>query len=135
MNLQSLVQNVETYVSQHMSQYIEELRELCAIDSDSYSKPGLDEMAARLGARMRGLGMNVTIIESEQWGNDLLGVMKGSGSGNVLLLGHTDTVYPAGTAAARPVHMEGNIVYGPGVCDMKGGILSAIYAIEALLAL
>jgi glutamate carboxypeptidase len=105
------------------------------IDSDSYFKPGLDEMAACLGARMRGLGMNVNVIEHEEWGNDLLGVIEGSGSGNVLLLGHIDTVYPVGTAAARPVHVEGNIVYGPGVCDMKGGILSAIYAIEALLAL
>src|SRR5579884_3937203 len=113
MNLQSLVQNVETYVAQHMPEYIEELRELCAIDSDSYSKAGLDEMAARLGARMRHLGMNVTIIEREQWGNDLLGVIEGSGSGNVLLLGHIDTVYPAGTAAERPVRIEGNTVYGP----------------------
>src|SRR5436853_7741147 len=103
MNLQSLVQNVETYVAQRLQEYIEELRELCAIDSDSYSKPGLDEMAARLAARMRGLGMNVTIIERQQWGNDLLGVIKGNGNGNVLLLGHIDTVYPAGTAAARPV--------------------------------
>ena len=135
MNLQSLVQNVETYVAQHMPEYMEELRELCAIDSDSYSKTGLDEMAARLGARMRNLGMNVTIIEREQWGNDLLGVIEGSGGGNVLLLGHIDTVYPAGTAAERPVRIEGNTVYGPGVCDMKGCILCAIYAIEALLAL
>lgn len=135
MNLQSLVQNVETYVSQHLPEYIEELRELCTIDSDSYSKPGLDEMAARLGARMRSLGMNVTIIEHEQWGNDLLGVIEGNGSGNVLLLGHIDTVYPAGTAMARPLRVEGNMVYGPGVCDMKGCILAAIYAIEALLAL
>ena len=134
MNLQSLVQKVETYVAQHMPEYMEELQELCAIDSDSYSKSGLDEMAARLGARMRSLGMNVTIIEREQWGNDLLGAIEGSGSGNVLLLGHTDTVYPAGTAAERPVRVEGNTVYGPGVCDMKGCILCAIYAIEALLA-
>src|SRR5947209_2097815 len=125
MNLQSLVQNVESYVSQHLPEYLEELRELCAIDSDSYSKPGLDEMAARLAARMRGLGMSATIIEHEQWGNDLLGVIEGNGSGNVLLLGHIDTVYPAGTAAARPVRVEGNTVYGPGVCDMKGGILLA----------
>ncbi len=135
MNLQSLVQNVESYVAQHLPEYIEELRELCAIDSDSYSKSGLDEMATRLGTRMRSMGMDVTIIEREQWGNDLLGVIKGNGSGNVLLLGHIDTVYPAGTAATRPVRVEGNTVYGPGVCDMKGCIVAAIYAIEALLAL
>ncbi len=134
MELQSLVAGVEAYTRQRLSQYIEELRELCAIDSDSYHKSGLDEMALLLAARMRGLGMHATIIERESWGNDLLGVLHGNGGANVLLLGHIDTVYPVGIAAARPVRVEGDIVYGPGVCDMKGCILSAIYAIEALVA-
>jgi glutamate carboxypeptidase len=135
MDLQSLVLGVEAYTQQRLPQYIEELRELCAIDSDSYHKPGLDEVALFLAARMRGFGMNVTLIEREAWGNDLLGVIHGDGGGNVLLLGHMDTVYPVGTAAARPVKVEEQKAYGPGVCDMKGCILAAIYAIEALVAL
>ncbi len=135
MDLRSLVLGVEAYVQQHLPQYIEELRTLCAIDSDSYHKPGLDAMAARLAARLRDLDMQVTIIENEQWGNDLLGVIKGNGSGNVLLLGHIDTVYPVGIAAASPLRVEGDTIYGPGVCDMKGCILAAIYAIEAMLAM
>lgn len=135
MDLQSLVTGVEAYTRQRLAQYIEELRELCAIDSDSYNKQGLDEMSARLGSRMHSLGMQVTIIERETWGNDLLGAIQGNGGSNVLLLGHIDTVYPAGTAAARPLRVEGDTVYGPGVSDMKGCILSAVYAIEALLAM
>jgi glutamate carboxypeptidase len=134
MDTQSLVREVEKYTQQRLLQYIEELRELCAIDSDSYNKTGLDEMALVLAERMRGTGMHVDIIRREKWGNDLLGVLRGTGSGNVLLLGHTDTVYPVGTAAARPLRVEGNTVYGPGVCDMKGCILAAIYAIEAMQA-
>jgi glutamate carboxypeptidase len=135
MDLQALVAGVETYTRQRLSQYIEELRELCAIDSDSYHKPGLDEMAQLLAARMRGLGMHADIIHRETWGNDLYGVLHGNGGANVLLIGHVDTVYPVGIAAARPVRVEGDNVYGPGVCDMKGCILSAIYAIEALRAM
>lgn len=135
MDLQSLVTSVEQYTQQHLSHYIEELRELCAIDSDSYHKPGLDEVARYLAVRMHGLGAEVTLIENEKWGNDLLGVIRGNGRGKVLLLGHIDTVYPVGIAAARPLRIEGETVYGPGVCDMKGCILSALYAIEALLAL
>src|SRR6266851_7229803 len=134
MDLQSLVSGVQAYVQPRLPQYIEELRALCAIDSDSYHKPGLDAMAAWLAARMRNLSMGVTIIENEKWGNDLLGVIKGDGSGTVLLLGHIDTVYPVGTAAARPLRVEGDTIYGPGVCDMKGCILAAIYAVEALQA-
>ncbi len=135
MDLQTLVREVERYTQQHLATYIEELRLLCAIDSDSYNKAGLDIVAAWLAARMRGMGMDVTIVEREEWGNDLLGVLRGTGQGNVLLLGHMDTVYPVGTAAARPLRIEGDTVYGPGVCDMKGNILAALYAIEALQAL
>ena len=135
MDLQSLVTAVEAYTWQRLSQYIEELRELCAIDSDSYHKQGLDELALFLAARMRGTGMQVTIIERQTWGNDLYGVLPGDGGRNVLLLGHMDTVYPVGTAAARPLQLQDDIIYGPGVSDMKGCILSAIYAIEALSAM
>src|SRR5712692_4271025 len=135
MDLQTCVLDVEKYVQQHLPRYIEELRELSAIDSYSYHKPGLDAMATWLAARLKKLGMDVTIIEREKWGNDLFAVIKGDGHGNVLLIGHIDTVYPVGTAAARPLRVEGDTIYGPGVCDMKGCILSAIYAIEALLAI
>ena len=135
MNLQSLALDVQAYTRERLPRYIEELRELCAIDSDSYHKPGLDEMASRLGSRLSDLGMQVRIIEQETWGNDLFGVLQGDGGVNVLLLGHMDTVYPVGTAVARPLRVDGDIVYGPGVSDMKGCILSAIYALEALQAL
>jgi glutamate carboxypeptidase len=134
MDLRPLVSGIEAYTQQRLPQYIEELRELCSIDSYSHYKPGLDEMALWLAMRMRIMGINATIIEHEVWGNDLLSVVRGEGEGNVLLVGHTDTVYPVGTAAARPVRLEGDTLYGPGVSDMKGCILSAIYAIEALLA-
>ena len=135
MDLQSLVTGVEAYIRQRLAHYLEELRELCAIDSGSYNKAGLDEMAARLGERIRELGMQVTIIEREDWGNDLYSVLRGNGGGNVLLVGHIDTVYPTGTAAARPLRVEGDTIFGPGVSDMKGCILSAIYVIEALAAM
>lgn len=135
MDVSSVVRSIEEYTQQHLSHYIEELRELCAIDSGSYYKPGLDRMAFYLEARMRGMGMDTTLIEHKTCGNDLLGVIKGDGEGNVLLLGHMDTVYPTGTAEARPLTVDGNVVKGPGVSDMKGCVLSAIYAVEALLAL
>lgn len=134
MELSSVVLGVETYMQRRLPQYIEELRQLCAINSYSYYKPGLDEVARYLAERMRSLGMDVTVYEHEQSGNDVMGVIRGEGSGNVLLLGHIDTVYPAGIAAQRPLRVEGDTIYGPGVCDMKGGVLSAIYAVEALLA-
>ncbi|MFL5660914.1 MAG: M20 family metallopeptidase [Ktedonobacteraceae bacterium] len=135
MDIPSLVKNVDLYMQQHLPRYIEELSTLCAIDSYSFYKPGLDEVATYLATRMHNLGMDVRIAKRESWGNDLLGVISGEGHGNVLLLGHTDTVYPVGTAVSRPVHIEGDTIYGPGVCDMKGCILAALYAVEAILAM
>jgi len=126
--------DVEQYVAQRMPQYIEALRELCSIDTYSYHKSGLDKMARLLATRMRELGLEVTLIERQQWGNDLYGVAHGQGGSNVLLITHMDTVYPVGTASARPVLVEDDTIYGPGVSDMKGGILNGLYAIQALLA-
>ena len=131
----SLVTSIKAYVQQHLARYLEELSYLCAIDSGTYYKPGLDEIALYLFSRARDLGMDASIIENENWGNDFYGAMHGSGKGKILLLGHIDTVYPVGIAAARPVRIEGDTIYGPGVIDMKGCVLSALYAIEALMSM
>ena len=48
------------------------------------------------------------------------------------MLGHSDTVYPRGTAAQRPLRLVDDRLMGPGTCDMKAGLLGGIYAIEAL---
>ena len=104
---QFVVQEVQTYVKNHLQQYLKELSDICAIDSGTHNKPGVDEVALYLAGRLRGLGMDITMFENEQWGNDIYGVMHGKGQGNILLLGHIDTVYPVGTAAARPVRVEG----------------------------
>ena len=50
----------------------------------------------------------------------------------MLLVGHSDTVFPRGTAAQRPVTFQGDKLLGPGTCDMKAGLLAGIYAVEAL---
>ena len=50
----------------------------------------------------------------------------------VLLIGHMDTVFDPGTVAERPFRIEGNIATGPGVTDMKGGLLTGLYALKAL---
>ncbi|GCF06518.1 M20 family metallopeptidase [Dictyobacter arantiisoli] len=125
-------QQAEVYVQQHLERYLHELSDVCAIDSGTYYKAGIDEVACYFAGRMRGLGMDVTIVENETWGNDIYGVLRGTGKGIIVLLGHMDTVYPVGIAAARPVRIDGNRIYGPGVIDMKGCILAAIYALEAL---
>ncbi len=57
---------------------------------------------------------------------------KGSDETNVLLVGHHDTVFPLGEVAKRPFSRDGDIVRGPGVFDMKAGIIQAIHALSAI---
>jgi glutamate carboxypeptidase len=55
----------------------------------------------------------------------------GADRGHVLLLGHRDTVFPRGTAAGRPFRVEGDRAYGPGVADMKAGLVMNAFVLEA----
>ncbi|WSG19449.1 M20 family metallopeptidase [Nonomuraea sp. NBC_01738] len=59
----------------------------------------------------------------------------GDAPGFVLVLCHYDTVWPAGTLASWPFALEGGIVSGPGVFDMKNGLVQAVYAVKGLRAL
>ena len=51
-----------------------------------------------------------------------------------LLIGHMDTVFDPGTAAERPFRIDDGIAYGPGVTDMKSGLLAGLYALKAIIA-
>ncbi|ALP43275.1 M20 family metallopeptidase [Aeromonas schubertii] len=51
---------------------------------------------------------------------------------DVLMIGHLDTVFPVGTAAARPLRVEGSRAFGPGVSDMKSGLLNILWAVRGL---
>lgn len=79
-------------------------------------------------------GMNCVLLETE--GNPmLLAEDFDTCDKPIILSGHLDTVFPEGTFEEHPFRIEGDKVYGPGVADMKGGIVLIIYIIKALHAL
>ena len=59
-------------------------------------------------------------------------LLRGRGDTRVLLLGHLDTVWPLGTLARRPFRVDGAVATGPGVFDMKAGIVQGLFALGAL---
>jgi glutamate carboxypeptidase len=63
-------------------------------------------------------------------GDLLIGRTSGSGGANALLVGHMDTVFDEGTVAERPFRIDGATAFGPGVSDMKGGLLLGFFAVE-----
>ena len=113
--------------------HLERLRALCAIDSPTGDHEGLGRCADLMVDWAR-----ADDIEAERRatlsGPMVVAKTAGRGTGRVLLLGHHDTVYPRGTAADRPVVADGDRLLGPGVADMKGGLVVALAAIAELAA-
>jgi len=103
---------------------LELLRELVEIESPTYS-PGVRAVAERMGSELEALDADVALLE----GGHLRAELAGSGE-PLLLLGHTDTVWPIGTLESMPYRVDGDRAYGPGVYDMKGCLVVLLEAIR-----
>jgi glutamate carboxypeptidase len=123
---------IVSYLEDHLDRYLDDLRHLAGIDSGTDDKAGVDAVQGWLEDNLREAGFAVERNRQERWGDDLIARRQGSGRARVMLLGHADTVYPRGTAAARPLTLVGDRLMGPGTCDMKAGLLTGLYAIRAL---
>ena len=109
------------------------LEELVNIDSGADALEGINAVAQKIGAFLAELGFTVEYLETEGAPVQLLAKKPQPGKKQVLFSGHMDTVFNKGTAAARPFRLENGRAYGPGVLDMKGGLVMALYVIKALL--
>jgi glutamate carboxypeptidase len=123
---------IVAYLRDHLDEYLDDLRMLTAFEAGTLHKPGVDAAQSWMAERLDALGFTVERLAQPVLGDNLLARRQGAGDKRIMLLGHADTVFPVGTAAARPMRIDGNIVHGPGVCDMKGGLLTGLYAIRAL---
>ena len=110
---------------------IETIEALVCLESPSGDAAAINRCAAELESRLGSLGGRVTRLPGGPAGDHLRAEF-GSGARRVLLLGHIDTVWPAGTLARRPFRAEGGRLYGPGVFDMKAGLALAGLAVKAL---
>ncbi|MFB0490281.1 glutamate carboxypeptidase [Methylobacterium sp. OAE515] len=109
------------------------LEALVNIDSGSYDKPGVDAVGARIAEFLAGHGIPVTTVPVEGYGDALKAHVAGSGGGNrpVVLMGHRDTVFPKGEVAHRPFRIADGRAYGPGVADMKAGLVMNAFVLAA----
>jgi glutamate carboxypeptidase len=119
-------------------EFLEALEEMVNIDCGSYTPSGVNRIADLCEARFRGGGWDVDrrphrpADGEPQLGDLVIGRLRGSGTTRVLLVGHLDTVFDDGTAAERPFRIEDGRARGPGVSDMKGGLLAGFFAVETL---
>ena len=114
--------------------FIKDFETIINMDSASDNPEGLQVVAQWFQARFAALGMDAKVVFP---GNEKVPCMEatlGQPPFDVMFLGHMDTVFATGEAAKRPFSIEGDKAFGPGVCDMKGGLLVALHALETLKA-
>jgi glutamate carboxypeptidase len=130
---------LQTAVAARHPRYLAELEQLVGIDCGSYSPLGVNRVADFVVAALTELGAQVNRTAHQPSGAEpalgdlVVGHIEGDGP-RLLLIGHMDTVFPEGTAAARPFRTDGDRGLGPGTSDMKGGLLAGLHAIAALQA-
>ena len=119
--------------------FVAALEEMVNVDCGSYTPDGVNVIADLCDTRFVSNGWEVERRphragdgDPAQLGDLVIGRLRGAGGPNVLLVGHMDTVFDEGTVARRPFRIEGDIARGPGVSDMKGGLLTGFVATEVL---
>lgn len=122
--------------------FLADLERLCSIDCGSYTPAGVNEVADWVAAQLAAMGASVDRRPDPngKFGDTVIGTFEGTkGGARVLLIGHMDTVFSEGTVAKRPFRIDGEvgagaIARGPGVTDMKAGLISGLRAVGAVLA-
>ncbi len=137
----SIVQHPDvTRAADIMDSYLEDLETIVNIDSGTFTKPGIDRVGAHLQERFTDFGFSTYFDRQEQYGDHLVATHTGSNPNGprLLLIGHIDTVFSEGEAARRPFNIARKngkeIATGPGVLDMKSGVLIGMYSLHLLIA-
>ncbi|MGH2516364.1 MAG: M20 family metallopeptidase [Ktedonobacterales bacterium] len=115
-----------------LPEFLRDLEALVNLDSGTYDRADVERVGAVVRGRCAAWGAQIEVNPGGDYADSFAATLHGQGNAHIMLLCHLDTVFPTGTAAARPFRIEGDHALGPGACDMKGGVLAAIYAIEAL---
>ncbi|MDQ1311333.1 MAG: glutamate carboxypeptidase [Pseudomonadota bacterium] len=118
-------------------QFLSVLESLCRAESPSLDAHRQQAVHAVLAANLDALGYEVRELPGVRSGGHLYARprRRNRGTGVQLLLGHYDTVWPAGTLATMPFGFEGDRARGPGVYDMKGGLAQIVVALASLRGL
>ncbi len=132
------VRDLGPIAARRYDDFVDALREMVNVDCGSYTPDGVNVIADICRKRFEAGGWRDEriphrAVEGEpRLGDLVIGRLDGAGGPRVLMIGHTDTVFDPGTVAERPFRIDGDRAYGPGVSDMKGGLLLGFVAVEVL---
>jgi glutamate carboxypeptidase len=112
------------------------LETLVNTDSGSYNKSGVDAVGGHIRDFLQAHGIASEVTPDSKFGDAISATVGQSspplGNRPILLMGHRDTVFPNGEPARRPFKIEGDRAYGPGVADMKSGLVMNCFVLAAI---
>jgi len=138
------VREILLFLRGRQNQMVGLLEKFVRCESPSFNKEAVDRMGEIVAAEWQGRGAHVRMLQQPKRGNQVRAEVALDNSrpaglpavtGQLLVLGHMDTVYPFGTLATMPFRVSGGRAWGPGTFDMKAGIVLALFAVDALRAL
>ncbi len=144
--------SAKAWLETRQPRLVELLEQLVTIESHAAQPDGVAEAAALLITELAPLGFSFTevpqqpIPDSLRWLEELMspgtpytglgstypGFRVGERPGRLLLVGDLDTAFPRGSLAGFGFRIEGGRAYGPGIADMKGGLVVMVAALQAL---
>ena len=113
------------------------LRDFVRAESPSFDKAAVDHLGRMVAEEWRRRGARVSLLRQRKRGNHVRakwGPRGRSARGQILVLGHLDTVYELGTIQQMLFRLARGRAWGPGTFDMKGGLVIALFALDALAA-
>ena len=128
---------VLSYFEAHRAEMLEFTRWLVEQESMSREPEATRLIAEKLGERLASTGAAVELLNDKRYGSTLRARFNSSSDESskgkqLLVVGHLDTVWPIGTLAARPFRVEVDRAFGPGIFDMKAGVMLAAFAMRAI---
>src|SRR5579872_6532002 len=117
----------------YQAELLSRLQLLVNIDSGTGQSAGVEQIMGYLQAWVSDLGFTVELRPAGQYGPNMVASRQGKGHLRLLLVGHVDTVYRPGAATTQPFSIRDELASGPGVIDMKSGVLMGMYAVKALI--
>lgn len=125
---------IRGYIDAHRQEMLDLWRDLVNTESGPAQKEGVGAVCRRLCAEMEASRIHTRTVPMEDGSNVLVADWdNGSQEAPVLLIGHMDTVFQPGAAVKNPFRIDADgTAHGPGVLDMKAGLVIALYAVRAL---
>ncbi len=121
------------YLDKKEAEMVDLLEKVVNIDSGTYLKEGVNQIGSIIVPKLHELGFEVERLPQADFGDHLLARKGGTSTKRLLCICHMDTVFPEGEAKRRPFRIDGRKAYGPGVLDMKGGIVVLLHSLYALM--